>query len=68
MGSSVCTTLVEIGEIGEVLKAIKKLDKELRGTDKHKNEQYYAKIKASNERSLALIKATMDIVVAAGLL
>ncbi|GJV85806.1 ATP-dependent DNA helicase Q-like 5 protein [Tanacetum coccineum] len=44
------------------------LDKELKGTDKHKNEQYRAKIKASNERSLALIKAAMDIVVAAGLL
>ncbi|GKF53975.1 peroxisomal membrane protein 11D, partial [Tanacetum coccineum] len=44
------------------------MDKELKGTDKHKNEQYRAKIKASNERSLALIKAAMDIVVAAGLL
>lgn len=68
MGSSVCTTLVEIGEIGRVSKAIKKLDKELKGTDKHKNEQYRAKVKASNDRSLALIKAAMDIVVAAGLL
>lgn len=32
------------------------------------NEQYRAKVKQSNERSLALIKAAMDIVVAVGLL
>lgn len=32
------------------------------------NEVYRAKLKTSNERSLALIKAAMDIVVAAGLL
>lgn len=32
------------------------------------NEQYRAKLTKSNERSLALIKAAMDIVVAAGLL
>ncbi|XP_024992602.1 peroxisomal membrane protein 11D-like [Cynara cardunculus var. scolymus] len=68
MGSSVCTTLVEIGEIGRLSKSIKKLDKELKGTDKYKNELYRAKVKTSNERSLALIKAAMDIVVAAGLL
>lgn len=75
---------------------MKKLDKELKGTNKYKvcdkwlsfkfslilcydslfgfilnqiqNEEYRAKIKSSNERSLALIKAAMDIVVAAGLL
>lgn len=32
------------------------------------NEHYRAKLKKSNERTLALIKASMDIVVAAGLL
>lgn len=32
------------------------------------NEQYSAKLKKSNERSLALIKAGMDLVVAVGLL
>lgn len=75
---------------------MKKLDKELKGTDKYKvcvesvfvlyfgdylyllgylislkkmqNEQYRAKLKSSNERSLSLIKAAIDIVVAAGLL
>lgn len=33
-----------------------------------KDETYKAKLKESNERSLALIKAAMDIVVAVGLL
>lgn len=32
------------------------------------NEQYSAKLKKSNERSLALVKAAMDVVVAVGLL
>lgn len=32
------------------------------------NEQYRAKLKKSNERSLALVKSAMDIVVAVGLL
>lgn len=32
------------------------------------NEQYRSKLKKSNERSLALVKAAMDIVVAVGLL
>ena len=32
------------------------------------NEEYRAKLKKSNERTLALVKAGMDIVVAAGLL
>lgn len=32
------------------------------------NEQYQAKLKKSNERTLALIKAGIDVVVAAGLL
>ncbi|XP_071717739.1 peroxisomal membrane protein 11D-like [Rutidosis leptorrhynchoides] len=68
MGSSVCTTLVEIGELGRLSKSMKKLDKELKGTDKYKNDQYRAKLTKSNERSLALIKAAMDIVVAVGLL
>ncbi|WOG95379.1 hypothetical protein DCAR_0414695 [Daucus carota subsp. sativus] len=63
MGSSVCTTLVEIGEIGRLSASMKKLEK-----DKVWNEEYRAKLKNSNERSLSLIKAAIDIVVAAGLL
>ncbi|TXG62792.1 hypothetical protein EZV62_009786 [Acer yangbiense] len=68
MGSSVCTTLVEAGELGRLSASMKKLEKELKNSDKHKNEQYRAKLKKSNERSLALVKAAMDIVVAFGLL
>ncbi|XP_059651476.1 peroxisomal membrane protein 11C [Cornus florida] len=68
MGSSVCTTLVEVGELGRLSSSMKKLEKDLKGSDKHKNEQYLSKLKKSNERSLALIKASMDIVVAVGLL
>lgn len=68
MGSSICTTLVELGEIGRLSGSIKKLEKDLKGSDKYQNEQYRAKLKKSNERTLALIKASIDIVVAAGLL
>ncbi|KAL8541252.1 hypothetical protein ACS0TY_002487 [Phlomoides rotata] len=68
LGSSVCTTLVEIGEIGRLSASMKKLEKEVKNTDKHKNEEYRTKLHKSNERSLALIKAGMDIVVAVGLL
>ncbi|KAF3641755.1 Peroxisomal membrane protein 11C [Capsicum annuum] len=68
MGSSICTTLVEIGELGRLSSSMKKLEKELKNTDKYKNEQYRSKLQKSNERSLSLIKAGMDIVVAVGLL
>ncbi|KAJ4825765.1 Peroxisomal membrane protein 11D [Turnera subulata] len=68
MGSSACTTLVEIGELGRLSASMRKLEKELQGGDKYQNEQYRAKLKKSNERSLALVKAALDIVVAAGLL
>jgi len=68
MGSSVCTTLVEIGELGRLSSSMKKLEKNLKNTDKHKDEEYCSKLKKSNERSLALIKSSMDIVVAVGLL
>ncbi|GAB4861832.1 Peroxisomal membrane protein 11D [Ancistrocladus abbreviatus] len=68
MGSSICSTLVEIGELGRLSVSMKKLEKDLKGSDKYKNEQYRAKLQNSNERSLALVKAAMDIVVAVGLL
>ncbi|PIN00206.1 Peroxisomal biogenesis protein (peroxin) [Handroanthus impetiginosus] len=68
MGSSICTTLVEIGELGRLSASMKKLEKELKNTNKYKNEQYQIKLQKSNERSLALIKAALDIVVAVGLL
>ncbi|CAA0830712.1 Peroxisomal membrane protein 11C [Striga hermonthica] len=68
LGSSICTTLVEIGELGRLSASMKKLEKELKNTNKHKNEQYRSKLQKSNERTLALVKAGMDIVVAVGLL
>ncbi|CAI9770241.1 unnamed protein product [Fraxinus pennsylvanica] len=68
MGSSICTTLVEIGEIGRLSASMKKLEKELKNTNKYKNEQYRSKLQKSNERSLALVKSAIDIVVAVGLL
>ncbi|CAF2303101.1 unnamed protein product [Brassica napus] len=68
MGSSVCTTLVELGEIGRLSSSMKKIEKGLKNGNKYQDEEYRAKLKKSNERSLALIKSAMDIVVAAGLL
>ncbi|XP_048631807.1 peroxisomal membrane protein 11D-like [Brassica napus] len=69
MGSSVCTTLVELGEIGRLSSSMKKIEKGLKnGNNMYQDGEYCAKLKQSNERSLALIKAAMDIVVAAGLL
>jgi hypothetical protein len=68
MGSSICTTLSELGEIGRLSGSMKKLEKDLKGSDKYENEQYRAKLKKSNERTLSLVKASIDIVVAAGLL
>ncbi|KAE8721302.1 Peroxisomal membrane protein 11E [Hibiscus syriacus] len=68
MGSSICTTLVELGELGRLSVSMKKLEKNLKNSDKYKNEEYCAKLQKSNERTLALVKAGMDIVVAVGLL
>ncbi|MBA0847851.1 hypothetical protein Goshw_024389 [Gossypium schwendimanii] len=68
MGSSICTTLVELGELRGLSKSMKKLEKNLKDSDKHKNEEYCAKLQKSNERTLALVKAGLDIVVAVGLL
>ncbi|MFS8034544.1 putative peroxisomal biogenesis factor 11 [Helianthus anomalus] len=36
MGCSLCTTLVEIGELGRLSKSVKKFDKDLKGTDTYK--------------------------------
>ncbi|KAF8413099.1 hypothetical protein HHK36_001075 [Tetracentron sinense] len=68
MGSSVCTTLVELGELGRLSASKKNLEKDLKNTNKYQNDQYLSKLKKSNERSLALVKAVMDLVVAVGLL
>ncbi|XP_038709183.1 peroxisomal membrane protein 11D-like isoform X2 [Tripterygium wilfordii] len=68
MGSSICTTLVEIGELCRLSASMKKLEKNHKSGDKNQDEEYRAKLKKSNERTLALVKAGMDTVVAVGLL
>ncbi|PKU81705.1 peroxisomal membrane protein 11C [Dendrobium catenatum] len=68
MGSSACSTLVELAELVRLYNSMKRLEKELKGEDKHGNPQYLVKVKQSNERLLSLIKSSMDIVVAVGLL
>ncbi|XP_040988882.1 peroxisomal membrane protein 11C-like [Juglans microcarpa x Juglans regia] len=68
LSASICTTLVEVGELGRLSASMKKLEKDLNKNDKYQNEQYRAKLKKSNERSLALIKAALDLAVAVGLL
>ncbi|KAG4377904.1 hypothetical protein AAZX31_18G208400 [Glycine max] len=68
LGSSVCTTLVELGELGRLSSSMKKLEKDLKNKNKYDNEQYRAKLNKSNERTLSLIKAGIDTVVAVGLL
>ncbi|XP_022156130.1 peroxisomal membrane protein 11C-like [Momordica charantia] len=73
LGASFCTVLVELGEIGRLSATMKKLEKDLRDSDKRQvcspqDEKYRENLKKSNERSLALIKASMDLVVAVGLL
>lgn len=70
MASSVCASLVELGELKRLSKAMRKRAKEIRGTavDKYEDEQYLGKMKQSDDRLLALAKAAVDVVVAVGLL
>ncbi|CAF2175114.1 hypothetical protein BRARA_G01906 [Brassica rapa] len=68
LGSSVCTTAVEISEIGRLSSSMKKMEKEFKGDEKHHDEVYRAKLQKSNDRTLALVKSSIDIVVAIGLL
>ncbi|KAE9605451.1 putative peroxisomal biogenesis factor 11 [Lupinus albus] len=68
LGSTVCTSLVEIGELGRLSASMKKLEEELKNSNKYENEQYRAKLKKSNDRTIALVKAGIDTVVAVGLL
>ncbi|XP_047171647.1 peroxisomal membrane protein 11C-like [Vigna umbellata] len=68
LGSSVCTTLVELGELGRLSASMKKLEKDLKNKNKFDDEKYRGKQNQSNERTLSLIKAGIDIVVAVGLL
>ncbi|KAG6500261.1 hypothetical protein ZIOFF_040104 [Zingiber officinale] len=62
------TGIYKIGEVGRISASLKKLEKDLKKTDKYKDEHYCNKLNQLNQRRLALIKASMDIVVAIGLL
>ncbi|OEL37532.1 Peroxisomal membrane protein 11-1 [Dichanthelium oligosanthes] len=62
------TGIIKLGELKRLSKSMRKLARELRDTDKYENEQYQNKMKQSDERLLALVKAAMDVVVAIGLL
>ncbi|TVU12922.1 hypothetical protein EJB05_46589, partial [Eragrostis curvula] len=68
LGSNTCTTIIELAELQRLSISMKKLEKELKHQELHKNEQYRMKLQKSNERLLAVIKSSLDIVVAVGLL
>ncbi|XP_039126593.1 peroxisomal membrane protein 11E-like [Dioscorea cayenensis subsp. rotundata] len=70
MGSSICTSIIELAEVKRLSSQIKNLEKDMKLNDKQeqKSEQYLSKIKQSNDRLLLLIKSSIDIVVAVGLL
>ncbi|RZC59004.1 hypothetical protein C5167_006291 [Papaver somniferum] len=68
MGSSVCGTLVELAELGRLSSLMKKIEKDLKNSEKYQNEEYKAKLKQSNARTLALVKSAIDVFVAIGLL
>ncbi|CAD6337919.1 unnamed protein product [Miscanthus lutarioriparius] len=68
LGSNTCTTIIELAELQRLSASMKKLEKELKHQELYKNEQYRMKLQKSNERLLALIKSSLDIVVAVGLL
>ncbi|CAN6484543.1 unnamed protein product [Victoria cruziana] len=68
LGSNICSTIIELAELGRLSASAKNLEKDLKQNDKTKKEQYLEKVKKSKERSLALVKASIDIVVAVGLL
>ncbi|KAF7046202.1 hypothetical protein CFC21_055252 [Triticum aestivum] len=62
------TGVYKLAELQRLSKSMKKLEKDLKHQELHKNEQYRMKLQKSNERLLALIKSSLDIVVAVGLL
>ncbi|KAH9310391.1 hypothetical protein KI387_025426 [Taxus chinensis] len=75
LGANVCSTLVETSELGRLSIAIKKLDKDLKkvkntstGEEAKLEEQRLLKLKQLNTRKLSLAKASIDIIVAIGLL
>nr|ACJ84112.1 unknown [Medicago truncatula] len=45
LGSSICTSLVELGELGRLSGSTKKIEREIKNSNKYDNEQYQAKLK-----------------------
>ncbi|KAF8091658.1 hypothetical protein N665_0439s0023 [Sinapis alba] len=69
LGSCICSVAIEIGELIRLSSSMKKMEKELKDDEKkHHDELLCAKLQRSKDRILALIKSSMDIVVAIGLL
>uniref|UniRef100_A0A7N0ZQW5 Peroxisomal biogenesis factor 11 n=1 Tax=Kalanchoe fedtschenkoi TaxID=63787 RepID=A0A7N0ZQW5_KALFE len=68
LGSTICTSLVELGEIGRLSASMKKLKKNAKEGNEFKKEVYRAKRQKSREMTVALMKACLDTVVAIGLL
>ncbi|KAG6593687.1 Peroxisomal membrane protein 11D, partial [Cucurbita argyrosperma subsp. sororia] len=68
MGASFCTVLVELGEIGRLSAAMKKVEKDLKEKNNnqqevcyHQDDKYRANLKKSNERTLALDLLAHDL-------
>ncbi|KAL9661797.1 hypothetical protein QQ045_026625 [Rhodiola kirilowii] len=62
------TSQSQFAELGRLSASMKRLKKDVKDGNEFKNEQYRVKLQKSRERSVALIKASLDTVVAIGLL
>ncbi|CAF2264624.1 unnamed protein product [Brassica napus] len=69
LGSSLCNIAIQIGELIMHSSSMKKMEKELKDDEEQDKEMdRAAKLQKSKDRILALIKSSMDTVVAIGLL
>ncbi|KAJ4905358.1 Peroxisomal membrane protein 11E [Raphanus sativus] len=69
LGSSICIVIIEICELVRLSSSMKKMDKELKDDEKKNHDELHrAKLQKTKDRIVALIKSSMDIVVAIGLL
>lgn len=74
LAGCICSSLIEISELARLSSGIKKLEKDLKhgklhgSTDEMKQKERRLKLQQSNERALGFVKASLDLVVAVGLL
>ncbi|KAH0884428.1 hypothetical protein HID58_060524 [Brassica napus] len=68
LGSSLCNIAIQIGELIMHSSTMKKMEKELKDDEEQDKETDRAKLQKTKDRILALIKSSMDTVVAIGLL